>query len=121
MPYIDPKKRRLYNQLWNRAFYKKNKKSEIARVAKRKQELRDWLDAYKSKLACERCGEKHMACLDFHHKDASQKDFTVGAIKEYGWGREKVLLEIQKCMVVCANCHRKLHAKVAKQNYCGVI
>ena len=111
MPYVDEEKRRLYNRKWNQTFYRKNRKQEIARVAKRKQQLRDWLDEYKAKLACELCGENDPVCLDFHHKDATAKDFTVGAIKGFGWGKERVLNEIQKCMVVCANCHRKLHAK----------
>ena len=115
MPYVNREKKRLYDQKWNREFYRKNRKQEIARVAKRKQELRDWLDEYKSNLACELCGEKNPVCLDFHHKDSTQKDFTIGAIKEYGWSRERVLKEIQKCMVICANCHRKLHAKVTKR------
>lgn len=114
MPLVDPEKKRRYNQAWNKEFYRKNRKSEIARVKKRKQDLRDWLDDYKKKLSCETCGEKHPACLDFHHKDASQKEFSVGSIKERGWGKDRVLNEIQKCVVVCANCHRKLHAKMAK-------
>jgi hypothetical protein len=114
MPYVDPEKKRLYGQKWNKEFYRKNKKQEIARVAKRKQELRDWLDDYKTRLICELCGEKHPACLDFHHRDATSKDFSVGSIKEHGWGKERVLNEIQKCMVVCANCHRKIHAKAVK-------
>ena len=62
----------------------------------------------------EKRGENHSACLDFHHKDASKKDFSVANIKGMGWGKEKVLLEIQKCMVVCANCHRKIHSKAVK-------
>ena len=114
MPYVDPEKKRLYDQKWNKEFYRKNRKSEIARVAKRKQGLRDWLDEHKLKLACEVCGENHPACLDFHHRDSKQKDFSVGNIKGHGWGRERVLQEINKCMVVCANCHRKIHSKAVK-------
>ena len=114
MPYIDREKARLYKQKWNKEFYLKNKKQEIARVAKRKLVLREWLNDYKSKLACERCGESHPACLDFHHTNPGEKDFTIGNVKEHGWSRNRLLTEIQKCVVVCANCHRKLHAKVAK-------
>lgn len=114
MPYVDPEKRRLYKQKWNKDFYKKNKQAEIRRVAKRKQKLRDWLDELKKGLKCEMCEENHPACLDFHHPNSKEKDFSVGSIKGYGWSQEWVLNEIQKCMVVCANCHRKLHASMAK-------
>ena len=115
MPYIDKEKARLYKQKWNKDFYQKNRKAEMARVAKRKEELRGWLDTYKTSLACELCGENHPACLDFHHRDPKLKDFSVGNVKEHGWSKKRLLHEIQKCMVVCANCHRKLHAKVAKK------
>ena len=114
MPFVDPEKRRLYNRKWNQAFYRENKKSEIARVAKRKQALRNWLDEYKTGLACEMCGEKHIACLDFHHRSSMKKELTDGNIKGMGWGRERVLNEIKKCMVICANCHRKIHSKAVK-------
>ena len=73
MPYIDKEKARLYKQKWNKDFYQKNRKAEMARVAKRKEELRGWLDTYKTSLACELCGENHPACLDFHQLEAGQK------------------------------------------------
>jgi len=111
MPYTERERKRLYDQKWNKEFYRRNRKQEIKRVAKRKAELRAWLDEYRSSLSCEKCGENHPACLDFHHKDASKKDFSIANIKGMGWGKERVLLEIQKCVIVCANCHRKIHAR----------
>lgn len=114
MPFTDPEKKRLYDQKWNKAFYLKNRESEMRRVAKRKQELRDWLNDYKKQLACQECGESDPVCLDFHHRDAKEKEFSLGNVKDHGWGKERLLHEIQKCVVVCSNCHRKLHAKMAK-------
>ena len=116
MPYLDPIKKRLYKQQWNKRFYANNKQSEKARILKRKLKLRKWLDEYKSKLACERCDERHIACLDFHHRDRNKKDFTLGDARANGWGTERMLLEMKKCMVLCSNCHRKLHAKMAKNH-----
>lgn len=114
MPYIDPEKRRVYQKQWNRAYYLKHRAAEIARGTKRKNALREWLDTYRSSLSCENCGENDPVCLDFHHKDASEKDFSIGDAKRIGWSKETILLEIQKCMVVCANCHRKIHANLHK-------
>ena len=110
MPFVDPEKRKRYQQEWNKNYYEKNRKAEISRVAKRKAVLRDWLNAYRKRLSCVHCGESHPACLDFHHTDPRQKDFSLGNVKAMGWGQEKLLSEIKKCVVVCANCHRKLHA-----------
>jgi hypothetical protein len=111
MPWVDKEKKRLYDQQWNREFYRKNREAELARVSKRKRELGNWLREYKSKLTCEICPESDPVCLDFHHRDAKTKDFTIATLKQNGWSIDKVLREIKKCMVVCANCHRKLHAR----------
>lgn len=60
-------------------------------------------------LVCIRCGERDFYCLEFHHRDPKTKLFTVGQhFNHMAWGR--VLEEIAKCDVLCANCHRKLHA-----------
>lgn len=114
MPYIDREKQRLYKQRWNKEFYRKNRKQEIARVARRKAALRDWLNKYRTSIACHKCGENHPACLDFHHKDPAAKDFSVGDMKAMGWSKDRLLVEIKKCVVVCANCHRKIHAALRK-------
>lgn len=57
---------------------------------------------------CEICGyNKCIAALEFHHKDPSQKEFRLGD----GYGRtfEDFLKEVDKCMLICANCHAELH------------
>jgi hypothetical protein len=72
----------------------------------------DWF--FKERSSCEICGyDRCKSSLDFHHTDPSQKeysisDFTVKAFNERN--REKALNEIKKCIVLCANCHRELHA-----------
>jgi predicted HNH restriction endonuclease len=45
--------------------------------------------------------------LDFHHIDKETKEFTIGAIKK--GSKEKILKEIDKCVCLCANCHREFH------------
>ena len=64
----------------------------------------------KSTLKCNRCGENHIACLEFHHLDPSQKEGNVGS-KFRNVSTKKLLEEIAKCEVLCANCHRKEHHK----------
>ncbi len=63
---------------------------------------------YKSKLSCCKCGENHPACLHFHHRDKSTKSFSISdSIRRFSL--EKIIAEIAKCDVLCANCHAKLH------------
>lgn len=60
---------------------------------------------------CETCGyDKCVAALEFHHKDPKEKDFAIG-VKGYTRGWETVKRELNKCILVCSNCHRELHTK----------
>lgn len=65
---------------------------------------------------CERCGyDKSIAALDFHHKDPTEKDF---GISDEGITRswEVIQHELDKCMLVCANCHREIHEELNLEN-----
>jgi len=85
-----------------------SKRAEIVEQRKqRRQNQQQWLREYKQTLSCVRCGESHPACLDFHHRDAAQKDFVIA--NNLTLGRKRILAEISKCDVLCANCHRKEH------------
>lgn len=59
--------------------------------------------------SCSVCGySKCSAALDFHHKDPAQKDFAISA-KGHTRSWDKVKIELDKCVLVCANCHREIH------------
>lgn len=61
---------------------------------------------------CEVCGyARILAALEFHHRDASSKEFGIGAASV---SRERLLAEAAKCDLVCANCHRARHAATAR-------
>jgi len=60
---------------------------------------------------CERCGyDKCPAALTFHHLDPSKKEFGIAA---FGIARrwELVRQELDKCMLVCQNCHAEIHSE----------
>jgi len=62
---------------------------------------------------CEICSYDRCAdALEFHHNDLSDKKFGISE-KGYTKSWEKVMVELNKCKLVCANCHRELHAKLA--------
>jgi len=80
-------------------------------------ERKRWLWDYKQNLRCARCGETHPATLSFHHPDedgrrasrhkkANIAEMVVLAGK---YTDEEFFEEISKCIVLCENCHRKLH------------
>lgn len=78
----------------------------------KKRRLKDlsWLADLKSSLICQKCGENRWWLLDFHHLDPFTKDKSVSDLIKSS-SRERVLEEINKCEVLCANCHRDLHFK----------
>lgn len=72
--------------------------------------LRKWFAEYRATRKC-RCGESHPACLDFHHHNPHQyKKVGIGELVNRGVSFERLKLELSRCSVLCANCHRKLHA-----------
>ena len=59
---------------------------------------------------CERCGyNAYLGALDFHHLDSSKKDFTIG---DRDFKLKDCLEESKKCILICANCHREIHANL---------
>jgi DNA repair exonuclease SbcCD ATPase subunit len=59
---------------------------------------------------CSACsGEFHPAVYDFHHTDPNVKESSVSRLLNSGW--EIIKAEIDKCELLCANCHRIQHAK----------
>jgi hypothetical protein len=117
VPARDPAKRRA---TW-RAWYHRTKQERQAREAprirrndkRRRGELASWYEELKSKLVCARCGESHPACLQFHHDDPTTKEVALAEALRRGHGRDRMLREIEKCTVLCANCHIKHHAGIA--------
>ncbi|MCB9810845.1 MAG: hypothetical protein H6779_00910 [Candidatus Nomurabacteria bacterium] len=58
---------------------------------------------------CQICGyKKCKRALSFHHKDANKKDFGLSA-KGLTRSWNKIKKELDKCILVCANCHMELH------------
>lgn len=92
-----------------KSIIKKNKKKHIERVAKvnakKAAELRKLVNKIKD-VPCTDCGNRYPPCvMDFDHV-RGVKEFSISARITNGCSKRKILLEIKKCEVVCANCHR---------------
>lgn len=72
-------------------------------------ENKDFVRMLKSS-GCLCCSENDPVALDFHHLDEKTKDGNVSDLFRYG--KKKLMREIEKCVILCANCHRKVHAGV---------
>ena len=90
--------------------YKDRAEYLIKAVAKRRKRLKEMAVEYKGGK-CMFCSySKCIDALDFHHVDEDEKSF--GLAKDgltRSW--KKIRKELDKCVMVCANCHRELHYK----------
>jgi hypothetical protein len=55
--------------------------------------------------AYDRCS----AALEFHHLDPSKKDFSISQAYANPKKWETIVAELEKCILVCSNCHREIH------------
>ena len=99
---------------YHREHYLANKQRYIDQAGTRKRALRlertIYLLAFFKSHPCTDCGESDPVVLEFDHLDTSIKSFCIGQSLPYrNW--QSILDEIEKCEVVCANCHRRRTAR----------
>jgi hypothetical protein len=113
MPYKDTTSVEVREKLrrYRRDWYARNKETAKVSVHERRELMRAWYRSKKDVLSCVKCGEDHNATLEFHHTDPSEKEISVADAINRGWSIERIETEMAKCVVLCANCHRKEHSK----------
>lgn len=111
MPYTDIKKRRECHK----RYYLKNKQLYREKNIRRRKSLIEFVISYKQK-ACMDCSVHYPHyVMDFDHRDKTTKISSINdMINVHSYSKEKILEEIKKCDLVCANCHRI-------RTYCGVV
>lgn len=102
------------NAAW-RKWYTKNAGRKVAWQKRRREQIRKWWKELKATMSCERCGEATPDCLHFHHRDPKEKDLELSTAV-YAWSKQRILAEVAKCDVLCANCHLKLHWEQRKSS-----
>lgn len=106
MPFKDPEERKAYQRRYYSERYRVKHRAQLQR---RRERLAAWFRELKSTLSCTKCGESHPATLQFHHLNGKDKTMNVSYIVTGGWGKKRILEEIAKCKVLCANCHSIHH------------
>lgn len=115
MPYKDKEKQKQYHRKWyydhkdkeklrQRKKYKENPEKYNLIKQQYKDKIQNIIHQIKWDSKCI-CGESDFRCLDFHHIDKKEFCIAIGA----RYGLNKLIKEIEKCEIVCANCHRKMN------------
>jgi hypothetical protein len=94
----------------SREYYAANKEHHIKEISKRnkkyKKEIDDLIRDMKSSTKCADCNKKyHWFQMDFDHV-RGKKDRPISEMVGNKVGKDRILAEIDKCEIVCANCHR---------------
>src|SRR3989338_838796 len=107
MPFKNKEYQRVYRMKW----YRTHKQSELAHVRRRRKELRKWFEEFKKTLKCSTCNENHPAALEFHHLSKKTKENSITNMVDNGNSIERIKKEMEKCIILCSNCHKKVHYK----------
>lgn len=102
-------------------FYWKNKEHTVLnskckhcsnkRMTELRRERYERIQEYKTHKGCKVCGETRHWVLDLHHRDEDTKEYTISNMLRKNMSWENILEELEKCDVLCANCHRDWHYK----------
>jgi predicted HNH restriction endonuclease len=108
---INKPKNKSHRKIYDKNYYEKNKldiyNNKKERLKNKKIELIKLLGG-----KCKLCGyNKCIEALDFHHDKGNKEACISKIIKDYS--KQKALKEAEKCIILCANCHRELHNKGA--------
>ncbi len=91
-------------------WYQRNSEKHKAKIYENKlrhqNEVRDFLYGYLSAHPCVDCGEKDIRTLEFDHVRGVKRT-EIATLLKHGYSVGIVKKEIEKCQVVCANCHKK--------------
>jgi len=83
----------------------KTRKKELQK--RRRRDLVDRVREYLSEHPCSECEEADIFVLDFDHIDRDNKHLAISDMLRLGYGLKRIMEEIGKCRVLCANCHRR--------------
>lgn len=110
----DPEADRLYKRNYQRQRRRDHPELAPKERVERKAQRRVLIEMFKD-VPCARCAQRFPSyCMDFHHRDPSSKEIN-GALL-WNCSVARLLKEVEKCDVLCANCHRARHHE---ENYGG--
>jgi hypothetical protein len=98
---------------YDKEYYARHRRKQIEYAKAHQKELternRKYIREHKEAHGCMICGEADFRCLSFHHRVPAEKKFALSDALGKRYSIEKIQNEIDKCDVICVNCHFKIH------------
>ncbi len=113
---------KLCKRIIDNIYYKDHlarRKQIRSRDKKTREENRKIVKTYLNEHPCTKCGISDFRVLDFHHRNQSEKDYDIATMASLS--TERLMIEIAKCDILCANCHRIKHAELRNNSPCSLI
>jgi hypothetical protein len=85
-------------------------------------ELKNWMKELKSNPCLDCGGIFPICCMDFDHREGTQKSYNIGSMFAHHYSKHLIEKELEKCDLVCSNCHRirtqkrRIGKKLAKKS-----
>ena len=102
-------KERLRQKTYQQEWYKQNAKKVYDNVCSRRNRALSLAKEICGE-SCRLCGEDSWECIDLHHMDPKTKEYNPSSLLKSGKPLDVIAKELVKCVALCANCHRKVHA-----------
>lgn len=90
-------------------------------MSRKSQNVINWRKRTKERIveamggSCQICGyDRCLGALELHHLDSSTKEFGFGGIRANPRSIDLIKEELKKCVLLCANCHREIHADISQ-------
>ena len=118
MPLKDPiARRKQHNAYWKKRYkedpeFARQHRLRVRKTDERKRQAGKELVAQFQSKGCTLCDEKEPCCLSAHHIDGSTKEFDISKGIRQKLSTNRIKTELAKCVCLCENCHRKVHAGI---------
>jgi hypothetical protein len=93
---------------YDAAWYRVNKERRRAKVRADREAYIAWLDSLKDGKPCADCGQTYPPyVMEWHHIPGATKTLVLADTRRAAHSKARILAELEKCELVCANCHRE--------------
>lgn len=109
MPYKNKEDQREQNARYHSEYDKRPEVKVKRKLLRQERSRRNKEFVLSLMTPCIACGESDPVVIDFHHLDESTKESSISKLIQNNSSLNKIQQEIEKCVCLCSNCHRKVH------------